>query len=168
MRFMLNWLFTSIAIAIATFLVPGIQPFGFAEAWVCFAFVGLFLNIVDSLVKPFLTVISLPLTIITLGIFQLVVNSFMLELASYLSVNLLGAGISIASFGSAFMGSILVSIMRSILDSIARNKSDRIRTATTRQNEGRPSQRWAALSFVEPQRARKSGISAPSPNGRWD
>ena len=35
MRFMLNWLFTSIAIAIATFLVPGIQPFGFAEAWVC-------------------------------------------------------------------------------------------------------------------------------------
>ena len=116
MRFMLNWLFTSIAIAIATFLVPGI---GFAEAWVCFAFVGLFLNIVDSLVKPFLTVISLPLTIITLGIFQLVVNSFMLELASYLSVNLLGAGISIASFGSAFMGSILVSIMRSILDSIA-------------------------------------------------
>ena len=71
--------------------------------------------------KPFLTVISLPLTIITLGIFQLVVNSFMLELASYLSVNLLGAGISIASFGSAFMGSILVSIMRSILDSVARN-----------------------------------------------
>lgn len=120
-RFLLNWLLTSIAIAIATFLVPGIQPFGMADAWVCFAFVGLFLNIVDSLVKPFLTVISLPLTIITLGIFQLVVNSFMLELASYLSVNLLGAGISIASFGSAFMGSILVSIMRSILDSIARN-----------------------------------------------
>ena len=75
----------------------------------------------NSLVKPFLTVISLPLTIITLGIFQLVVNSFMLELASYLSVNLLGAGISIAGFGSAFMGSILVSIMRSILDGVARN-----------------------------------------------
>lgn len=82
MRFLLNWLLTSIAIAIATFLVPGIQPFGMADAWVCFAFVGLFLNVVDSLVKPLLTVISLPLTIITLGIFQLVVNSFMLELAS--------------------------------------------------------------------------------------
>lgn len=124
MRFMLNWLFTSISIAVATFLVPGIQPFGFAEAWVCFAFVGLFLNIVDSFVKPFLTVISLPLTIITLGIFQLVLNSFMLELASYLSVNLLGVGISIAGFGSAFMGSILVSIMRSILDSIAEEQND--------------------------------------------
>lgn len=168
MRFMLNWLFTSIAIAIATFLVPGIQPFGFAEAWVCFAFVGLFLNIVDSLVKPFLTVISLPLTIITLGIFQLVVNSFMLELASYLSVNLLGAGISIASFGSAFMGSILVSIMRSILDSIARAKTAiPAAPVSTAQNEGRPSQKWAAFLFAKSQRARESAISTPSPNGRW-
>lgn len=143
MRFLLNWLLTSIAIAIATFLVPGIQPFGMADARVCFAFVGLFLNIVDSLVKPFLTVISLPLTIITLGIFQLVVNSFMLELASYLSVNLLGAGISIASFGSAFMGSI-VSIMRSILDSVARTKAtgygppQHAKTKAVHRNDGRP------------------------------
>ena len=70
MRFLLNWLLTSIAIAIATFLVPGIQPFGMADAWVCFAFVGLFLNVVDSLVKPLLTVISLPLTIITRSSFH--------------------------------------------------------------------------------------------------
>ena len=151
MRFMLNWLFTSIAIAIATFLVPGIQPFGFAETWVCFAFVGLFLNIVDSFVKPFLTVISLPLTIITLGIFQLVVNSFMLELASYLSVNLLGVGISIASFGSAFMGSILVSITRSILDSIAEGLKRPFRPCpvSTAQNEGRPSQKWDGLLIFQ-------------------
>ena len=115
MRFLLNWLMTSIAIAIATFLVPGIQPFGMADAWVCFAFVGLFLGIVNSLIKPFITAISLPLTILTLGIFQLVVNSFMLELASYLSVNLLGAGISISGFGAALMGSIIISIMCSIL-----------------------------------------------------
>lgn len=107
---------------------------------------GLFLNIVDSLVKPFLTVISLPLTIITLGIFQLVVNSFMLELASYLSVNLLGAGISIASFGSAFMGSILVSIMRSILDSIAEAKTAiPAAPVSTAQNKGRPSQKMGGL-----------------------
>ena len=121
MRFLLNWLLTSISIAIATFIVPGIAPFGPTDAWLSFAFVGLFLGLVNSLVKPLVTVISLPVTFLTLGVFQLVVNSFMLELASYLSVNLLGAGISIASFGSAFMGSILVSIMRSILDSIAKN-----------------------------------------------
>lgn len=114
MRFFLNWILTSIAIAIATFLVPGIAPFG-ADPWVCFIFVGLFLGVVNSLVKPLVTIISLPVTIVTLGVFQLVVNSFMLELASWLSVNLLGAGISIAGFGSALFGAIIVSITCSIL-----------------------------------------------------
>ena len=120
MRFLLNWSLTQSPSRSQRFSSPAFSlRHGRRLGLLCF--VGLFLNIVDSLVKPFLTVISLPLTIITLGIFQLVVNSFMLELASYLSVNILGAGISIAGFGSAFMGSILVSIMRSILDSIARN-----------------------------------------------
>ena len=59
--------------------------------------------------------ISLPVTFLTLGVFQLVVNSFMLELASWLSVNLLGSGISISGFWSAFVGAIIVSIMCSIL-----------------------------------------------------
>lgn len=115
MRFILNWILTSIAIAIATFMVPGISPFGTADPWLSFAFVGLFLSLVNSLVKPFVTLISLPLTCLTLGIFQLVVNSFMLELASWLSVNLLGSGISISGFGSALFGSILVSIMCTVL-----------------------------------------------------
>ena len=118
MRFLLNWLLTSIAIAIATFIVPGIAPFGAGEVWVSFMFVGLFLGFVNSLVKPIITAISLPVTIITLGIFQLVINSFMLELASWLSINILGAGISIASFGSAFIGAIIVSIMCAILNGV--------------------------------------------------
>ena len=109
MRFLLNWLLTSISIAIATFIVPGIAPFGPTDAWLSFAFVGLFLGLVNSLVKPLIT------EILTLGVFQLVVNSFMLELASWLSVNLLGSGISISGFWSAFVGAIIVSIMCSIL-----------------------------------------------------
>ena len=115
MRFLLNWLLTSISIAIATFIVPGIAPVGPTDAWLSFAFVGLFLGLVNSLVKPLITVISLPVTFLTLGVFQLVVNSFMLELASWLSVNLLGSGISISGFWSAFVGAIIVSIMCSIL-----------------------------------------------------
>lgn len=115
MRFLLNWLLTSISIAIATFIVPGIEPFGPTDAWLSFAFVGLFLGLVNSLVKPLITVISLPVTFLTLGVFQLVVNSFMLELASWLSVNLLGSGISISGFWSAFVGAIIVSVMCSIL-----------------------------------------------------
>lgn len=115
MRFILNWILTSIAVAIAAFLIPGVQPFGMADPWLCFAFTGLFLGFVNSLVKPFLTVISLPVTLLTLGIFQLVINSLMFELAGWMSVSFLGAGISIAGFGSAFMGAIVVSIVSALL-----------------------------------------------------
>lgn len=125
MRFLLNWLLTSISIAIATFIVPGIAPFGPTDAWLSFAFVGLFLGLVNSLVKPLVTVISLPVTFLTLGVFQLVVNSFMLELASWLSVNLLGSGISISGFWSAFVGAIIVSIMCSILGVATKDASRR-------------------------------------------
>ena len=118
MSFLANWISSSIAIAIAAFLVPGIAPFGGTAAWVSFAFVGLFLGIVNSLIKPIISVLSIPLTVVTLGIFQLVINSFMLELASSLSVGLLGSGISIAGFGSALAGSIIVGIASWIINGI--------------------------------------------------
>lgn len=116
MRFILNWLLISIAISVAAYIVPGIEPYGPADPWLCFAFVGLFLGLVNSLVKPVITVISLPVTILTLGIFQLVVNSLMLELASWFSMNLLGAGIVINGFGAAFFGAIVISIVSAILN----------------------------------------------------
>lgn len=115
MRFILNWLLTSVAVAVSAAIVPGIAPFGGADPWICFLLVGLALSVVDSLVKPFVTVISLPVTIVSLGIFQLVVNGFMLELASWLSVNLLGSGIAISGFFSALAGSIIVSIACTVL-----------------------------------------------------
>ena len=99
MRFLLNWLFTTIAIAISAALVPGIAPFGFAPAWACFAFVGLALAAVNWL-------------------FYLVINAFMLELASWLSLNLFGAGIAIDGFLSAFIGAIVVSIASSLLNTL--------------------------------------------------
>lgn len=115
MTFLLNWLFTSIAIAIADWFVPGIFVLGTVEPWLCYIFTGLFLSLVNSLVKPIITVLALPLTIITLGLFQLMVNGLMLQLASSLSLNLLGSGIVAANFVWAFVGAIIVSIMCTIL-----------------------------------------------------
>ncbi len=45
MTFLLNWLFTSIAIAIADYIVPGIFVMGTAEVWLCYVFTGLFLRL---------------------------------------------------------------------------------------------------------------------------
>ena len=61
MTFLLNWLFTSIAIAIADWFVPGIFVLGTVEPWLCYIFTGLFLSLVNSLVKPIITVLGLQL-----------------------------------------------------------------------------------------------------------
>lgn len=115
MTFLLNWLFTAIAIAIADWLVPGIFVMGAVEPWLCYVFTGLCLALVNMVVKPIMNLLTLPLTIITLGLFRLMLNGLMLELASTLSLDLLDAGIVIVDFGSAFMGAIIVSIMCMIL-----------------------------------------------------
>lgn len=121
MRFILNWLVTSIAIAVATALVPGIEPLGGGQAWISFAFVGLFLGLVNAAIKPIVSFISLPFTILTLGIFQLVVNAFMLELASSLSLGVFGAGIAINGLGTAVIGALVISILSGILNGIVDN-----------------------------------------------
>lgn len=118
MRFVLNWIITSIAIALATYVVPGITPFGTTQTLLSFACVGLFLGAVNNYVKPFISLISLPVTFLTLGAFQLVVNSFMLELAGWLSVSLFGMGIAIEGFGAALLGSIIISLLCSVLSAI--------------------------------------------------
>ncbi|MBY4798156.1 phage holin family protein [Collinsella sp. AGMB00827] len=114
MRFIINTLLTAIAVAVATYLVPGIELVG-SNSTTAFIFVALCLGFVNSLVKPIISLLSLPITFITLGIFQLVINTGMFILASELSVGIFGSGIVIASSASAFIGAILVSIISSLL-----------------------------------------------------
>lgn len=69
-------------------------------------------------IKPILQILSLPITCLTLGFFYLVVNTLMIYLASWLADSLFGAGIVIDSFGSAFVASIVISVVSAILGSI--------------------------------------------------
>jgi putative membrane protein len=79
---------------------------------------ALALALVNAIVKPVVEVLSLPLTIVTLGIFYLVINAMMLNLASGLSVSLFGSGIEIDSFGAAMMGAIVISLASMIIGPI--------------------------------------------------
>lgn len=115
MTFLLDWLLTAVAIAIADWFVPGIFIIGAVEPWLCYAFTGLFLALVNRLVKPIMSLLTLPLTIVSLGLFRLALNAVMLELASSLSLDLLHAGIVIVDFESAVIGAIIVSITCTIL-----------------------------------------------------
>ena len=116
MEFIGTWLVGAIAVAVSIWLVPGINVVGGAYAGPIFT--ALFLALVNACIKPVLKVIGLPVTIIPLGLFSLVINAFMLELASFLSRNITHNGITIDSFGAAFIGAIVVSIVTMILSGI--------------------------------------------------
>ena len=122
MNFIIRWLVTAIAVGVAVWLVPGIEVVGGTEAWAAIAIFGLILSLINISIKPLMQVLSLPITVITLGIFYLVVNTFMLYVAAWLANGIFQVGIDIATFGSAFVASIVISIVSGIMNSLVGNK----------------------------------------------
>ncbi len=118
MGFIARWLVTAIAVGVAVWLVPGFTVVGGVESWVAIALFALVLALVNMSVKPVLQILSLPVTVLTLGIFYLVVNTFMLYIAAWLADGIFQIGFYIASFGSAFVASIVISLVSSIVNSL--------------------------------------------------
>lgn len=118
MNFIIRWLVTAIAVGVAVWLVPGIEIIGGNEAWVGIAIFGLMLALVNISIKPLMQVLSIPITVITLGIFYLIVNTFLLYVAAWLANGIFQVGFAIATFGSAFVASIVISIVSGIMNSL--------------------------------------------------
>ena len=118
MNFIVRWLVTAVAVAAAVWLVPGIAVIGATESWVAIAIISLALALIDMSVKPLLQLLSLPITCLTFGIFYLVVNTIMLYLAAWLSNEMFNIGFVIASFGSAFVAAIVISVVSAIMNGI--------------------------------------------------
>ena len=85
MNFIIRWLVTAVAVGVAVWLVPGMEILGGTDAWVGIAIFGLILSLVNISIKPIMQVLSLPISVITLGIFYLVVNTLMLYIAAWLA-----------------------------------------------------------------------------------
>jgi putative membrane protein len=109
-----RWLITAIALVVAAWLVPGIRVQD-QNAWLAVAVMAAVLGLVNAFVRPLLTLLSCPLILLTLGLFLLVINAAMLGLASWIAVTLFGVGFYIDGFGSALVGSIVVSIVSFVL-----------------------------------------------------
>ncbi len=122
MSFILRWIVTAIAVGVAVWLVPGIEVLD-SQAWIGVILTALILSLVDIAIKPILQVLSLPITIITLGIFYLVVNTLLLYLAVWIANSIFGIGFDIASFGSGFVASIIISIVSTIANLFIGKKS---------------------------------------------
>ena len=102
-------------------LFPYTTLFRSGASWVGIALFALILSLVNMSIKPILQVLSLPVTVLTLGIFYLIVNTLLLYLAAWLANGLFGAGFYIASFGSAFVASIVISIVSALVNGLVGN-----------------------------------------------
>jgi len=93
---------TAALLLIVARIVPGVHVEGWGSA-----FIGaIALGLVNFFVRPLMVLLTLPLTVLTLGLFLLVVNALMLGL-----VSVLVPGIYLKSFGSAILGSLLLSLL---------------------------------------------------------
>jgi putative membrane protein len=98
--FLVRMLITAISLWLAALVVPGMHLVGFGTVLGA----ALVLGIVNAFVRPIVILLTLPLTIVTLGLFLLVVNAMMLGLVSAMF-----SGFSISGFWSAVFGAIFVS-----------------------------------------------------------
>ena len=121
MNFIIRWIVTAIAVGAAVWIVPGIEIVSTGESWVGIVLFALILSLINMSVKPILQVLSLPVTVLTLGIFYIVVNTLLLYIAAWLANGLFGAGFYIASFGSAFVASIVISIVSARVNGLVGN-----------------------------------------------
>ena len=107
MRVLLRLLINAGALWVAVRFVPGISYTG--EPLLLLA-VALVFGVVNTIVKPIVTLFSLPAVILTLGLFLLVINALMLWFTSWISASL-GLGFHVEGFGAAFVGAIVVGLV---------------------------------------------------------
>lgn len=99
------------ALYAAVYVIDGID---FAGEWWKLLLVALAFSLLNTYVRPILRILTLPISVITLGIFLLVINAAMLLLTSAIS-DQLRLGFHVADFGAAFLGAIVVAIVGWIL-----------------------------------------------------
>jgi len=127
-RFVVRWAVTTIAVMVASAVIRGIRYDTVA------ALIGasLLLGILNAFVRPFLLIISVPLILLTLGLFIFVLNGLLLLLVPHVVV-----GFHVDSFWSAFWGAIVIGLVSWLLSAFFRGSDGRVHVIT-HHSEARP------------------------------
>ena len=107
--FLMRWLATTIAVAVAEQLLANI----YADGWFSLIIAALLLGIINAVIRPVLLLLSLPFILVTLGFFILVVNALMLWI-----VGKIVPGFHVDGFWTAFFGAIIIGIVNWALSAV--------------------------------------------------
>lgn len=126
--FLLRVIISAVALWIATLIVPGLEIVGThgetGRKVGILLLVALIFGIVNALVKPVVAILSIPLYVLTLGLFHLVVNALMLMLTGWITSET-SWGLRVSGFWSAFFGAIIVSLVSWALSSAMSSPTER-------------------------------------------
>lgn len=103
--FLLRWLFNTIAIYATTRVIAGLRVPDLGGAIVA----ALVLGVVNAVIRPLILLLTLPINILTLGLFTLVINTIMLYIVAAVTP------LQITSFWSAFVGALLIAVISTVL-----------------------------------------------------
>ncbi len=107
MRLLIRWGANTIAIMLTSYLLPQVT----VEDWKAALIAGLLLGFLNTFVRPVFRLLALPLTIVSLGLFILVVNGFVLEILDWLMSSL-----TITSFLWSIVAALLISIITTVIN----------------------------------------------------
>src|SRR3989442_663087 len=107
MKIVLRWLLLAAALLLVANLYPGVQVASFSSAMVA----ALVLGLLNALLRPILVLLTLPVTVLTLGLFLFVINALMF----YFAASVLD-GLHVAGFVAALIGSLLYSLCGMVID----------------------------------------------------
>jgi putative membrane protein len=110
LKYIIHFLITIIALFIAVAVLPGMYIQG-TNALAAFGVMGLILGLINVFVRPLMTIISIGCIVFTLGLFLLVINAAVLWISAWICVNWLQIGFYIDNFWTAFLGSLIISVV---------------------------------------------------------
>jgi putative membrane protein len=110
-RFLINWLVIVVAVVLANQLLP--NQIDYHQNFTDLAVFALVLGVLNTIVRPVVKLLTCPLTLLTLGLFSLVINAAMFWLAASLT-----GDVAVASFFSAFVAALIVSVVNLVAGSV--------------------------------------------------
>lgn len=108
-KFIWKWLVNALALYVAIAFTPGIHPQG-DGGWVSLLWLAAIFGLVNALLRPILMILSCPLILLSFGLYILVINTFMFEIAGFIGRSF-QVGFSVDNFGAAFIGALIVSVI---------------------------------------------------------
>jgi len=115
MRLLLNWVLSAIAVWIVSRVIPGVHVSGPVSALIA----ALAIGFINATLGALLKIVTFPLTVLTLGLFWLVINALMLKFASVFV-----PGFQVHGFLAAFLGAILLSLVNMLLRALVYPAAD--------------------------------------------